>query len=167
MCVCTNAGCDRVWVHNHPLLLLPSLIREIHQKCRIGTRHVVTSTRNSAVIIIVNVCVLCDVCAGLFIQTPFPSSDIFRVLPTCSTLLRSMMSADLIGFHTFDYARHFLSAVKRVCDVDYDTLPGGRIAIKFHGRFISVLISHVGIDANFFRAKAQSLQVKERTEQIR
>jgi trehalose-6-phosphate synthase len=49
----------------------------------------------------------------------------FRVLPTRKELLLAMMDADLIGFHTFDYARHFLSCIKRVLDLDFETLPGG------------------------------------------
>jgi trehalose 6-phosphate synthase/phosphatase len=50
---------------------------------------------------------------GLFIHTPFPSSDILRLLPAREPLLRGMMCADLLGFHTFDYGRHFLSCCKR------------------------------------------------------
>src|SRR3954463_7117727 len=67
-----------VWIHNYHLLCLPSYIRALRPRAKIG----------------------------LFIHTPFPSSDIFRVLPTRASLLSSMMCVDLIGFHTFDYARH-------------------------------------------------------------
>jgi trehalose 6-phosphate synthase/phosphatase len=50
---------------------------------------------------------------GLFLHTPFPSSDLLRLLPAREALLRGIMCADLLGFYTYDYARHFLSCLKR------------------------------------------------------
>jgi len=44
---------------------------------------------------------------------PFPTSDVFRTLPSRESILRGILNADLVGFHTFDYARHFLSACRR------------------------------------------------------
>ena len=73
---------DMIWIQNYHLLLLPSFLRTKLPRAKIG----------------------------LFIHTPFPSSDVFRVLPTRQNILSSMLATDLIGFHTFDYARHFLSA---------------------------------------------------------
>jgi trehalose-6-phosphate synthase len=85
---------DWIWVHNYHLLLAPSFLRGKLPRSRIG----------------------------LFIHTPFPSSDVFRMLPTRLSILSSLLQADLIGFHTFDYARHFLSCIKRVMDLDYGSL---------------------------------------------
>lgn len=119
---CVETPRDTIWVHNYHLLLLPSLLRRKLPHAKIG----------------------------LFIHTPFPSSDVFRVLPTRHNILSSIMAADLLGFHTFDYARHFLSCIKRVMDLDFETLPGGSLGIKYAGRFVSILISHVGIDSTMF-----------------
>jgi trehalose-6-phosphate synthase len=83
-----------VWIHNMQLFCLPQLIRERMPRATIG----------------------------LFIHTPFPSSDVFRSLPSRREMLEAMMEADLLGFHTFDYARHFLSCIKRVLDLDFETL---------------------------------------------
>ncbi len=78
-----------------------------------------------------------------------------------------MLSADLIGFHTFDYARHFLSACKRVLELDYETRQGGVMAIKYSGRLVSISISHVGIDSAEMQRMACSKEVRERVAAIR
>jgi trehalose 6-phosphate synthase/phosphatase len=77
---------DTVWVHDYQLLLLPALIKE--QKP--------------------------DVTVGFFLHIPFPSYEIFRTFPWREELLKGMLGADLLGFHTYDYERHFLSSVKRI-----------------------------------------------------
>ena len=130
---------DSVWVHNYHLFLVPSFIRRLHPYAKVG----------------------------LFIHTPFPTSDIFRALPTRSLLLESIMSCDLLGFHTFDYARHFLSCSKRVLDLDFETLPGGALGIKYSGRFVSLLISHVGIASQVIRAVSKSERTQKRVQEIR
>ena len=35
-------------------------------------------------------------------------------------LLRGMLNADLVGFHIFEYARHFLTCCKRLLGLDYE-----------------------------------------------
>ncbi|GAB2689796.1 bifunctional alpha,alpha-trehalose-phosphate synthase (UDP-forming)/trehalose-phosphatase [Mucilaginibacter koreensis] len=77
---------DTIWVHDYQLLLLPELIRKQ----------------------------LPDVSIGFFLHIPFPSHEMFRLIPWRAELLKGMLGADLIGFHTFDDERHFLSAVTRV-----------------------------------------------------
>ncbi len=51
---------------------------------------------------------------GWFLHTPFPSSEIYRTLPVREEVLRAVLRADLIGFHTYDYARHFISSCTRL-----------------------------------------------------
>ncbi|MGI4763239.1 MAG: bifunctional alpha,alpha-trehalose-phosphate synthase (UDP-forming)/trehalose-phosphatase [Janthinobacterium lividum] len=74
---------DTIWVHDYQLLLLPELLRRARPEASIG----------------------------FFLHIPFPSQELIRVLPWRTELLRGMLGADLIGFHTFGYMRHFLSAV--------------------------------------------------------
>ena len=62
---------------------------------------------------------------GLFLHTPFPSSEIFRTIPVRDELLRGMLNADMIGFHIFEYARHFLTCCKRMLGLEFDFHPGG------------------------------------------
>lgn len=51
---------------------------------------------------------------AFFLHTPFPSSEIYRILPVRDDLLEGILHCDLIGFHTYDYARHFLSSCSRI-----------------------------------------------------
>ncbi len=78
---------DFVWVHDYQLLLLPEMIR---QKVP-------------------------DATIGFFLHIPFPSYEIFRQLPRPwrDELIKGMLGADLIGFHTHDYTQHFIKSVKR------------------------------------------------------
>ena len=59
---------------------------------------------------------------GWFLHTPFPSSEIYRTLPVREEVLRAVLRADLIGFHTYDYARHFVSACTRILGLEVRTL---------------------------------------------
>lgn len=81
---------DLVWVHDYHLMLLPAMLRE-----EIGT-----SVKNVKI--------------GFFLHTPFPSSEIYRILPVREEILEGVLHCDLLGFHTFDYARHFLSSCSRI-----------------------------------------------------
>ncbi|MCS7001782.1 MAG: trehalose-6-phosphate synthase, partial [Dehalococcoidia bacterium] len=84
---------DVVWVHDYHLMLLPRLLRERfpHQSI------------------------------GFFLHIPFPSVEVFRLLPTDwrRALLEGMLGADLVGFHTDEYVQHFEDSLQRVlsCDV--------------------------------------------------
>jgi trehalose-6-phosphate synthase len=55
---------------------------------------------------------------GWFLHTPFPSSEIYRTLPLREEILKATLRADLIGFHTYDYARHFVSACTRILGLE-------------------------------------------------
>ncbi|NOY37421.1 MAG: bifunctional alpha,alpha-trehalose-phosphate synthase (UDP-forming)/trehalose-phosphatase [Chlorobi bacterium] len=81
---------DILWIHDYHLLLLPQMIREQNP----------------------------EVSVGLFIHIPFPSFEIFRLLPWRNEILAGMLGADLIGFQVFDYVRHMLSCVRRLMGVD-------------------------------------------------
>jgi trehalose 6-phosphate synthase/phosphatase len=77
---------DKIWIHDYQLLLLPKLIRD---KCP-------------------------DISIGFFLHIPFPSYEVFRLVPWRKELIEGMLGADLIGFHTYDYERHFFSSVRRL-----------------------------------------------------
>ncbi|MBB6500586.1 bifunctional alpha,alpha-trehalose-phosphate synthase (UDP-forming)/trehalose-phosphatase [Pedobacter cryoconitis] len=77
---------DTIWIQDYQLLLLPELIRATKPKVTIG----------------------------FFQHIPFPSYEIFRIIPWREELLSGMFGADLIGFHTFDDVRHFLNAASRL-----------------------------------------------------
>ncbi|KAG6864335.1 hypothetical protein C0991_010367 [Blastosporella zonata] len=105
---------DLIWVHDYHLLLLPRLVREA----------------------------IPEVVLGLFVHTPFPSSEIFRCLPRRKEILDGMLGANLICFQTYSYSRHFTSTCVRVCG--YETTPRG---IDVEGHVTSVMHCPVGVDA--------------------
>jgi trehalose 6-phosphate synthase/phosphatase len=82
---------DIVWVHDYQLMLLPRLIREKASTASIGYFH----------------------------HIPFPSYELFRVLPERAEMLNGLLGADLIGFHTHDYMRHFISTAERVLELEF------------------------------------------------
>lgn len=77
---------DTIWIHDYQLMLCPKMIRDLRP----------------------------DVKIGFFLHIPFPSFEIFRTFPKREALLEGVLGADLIGFHTYDYERHFLSSIKRI-----------------------------------------------------
>lgn len=78
---------DTIWVHDYHLMLLPGMLRK-----KLDNRNPI----------------------GFFLHIPFVSYELFRTLPWRRELLEGMLGADLIGFHTFEYMRHFMDTVYRV-----------------------------------------------------
>ena len=73
-----------------------------------------------------------------------------------------MLSADLLGFHTYDYARHFLSSCKRILDLDVHSLPSdGTLAIHISGRDVSLRIGHVSVRSNEIRILGASDKIRD------
>nr|TKS06647.1 hypothetical protein D5086_0000121100 [Populus alba] len=81
---------DVVWCHDYHLMFLPKCLKEKNSNIKVGW----------------------------FLHTPFPSSEIHRMLPSRRDLLESVLAADLVGFHTYDYARHFVSACTRILGLE-------------------------------------------------
>lgn len=86
---------------------------------------------------------------GIFLHTPFPSSEIFRTLSVRADLLRGVLAADHIGFHLYEHARHFLTSCRRILGLKYSAQPGGYIGVEFNGRMVMLTISHIGIEPTF------------------
>ena len=84
---------------------------------------------------------------GFFFNTPFPSSEIFRAIPKRKEALRSLLNADMICFHCFTYARHFLSCCSSLLGLEHRPAKCGMIALNFNGHHVGVRACHVGIDA--------------------
>lgn len=131
---------DIVWVHDYHLTLLPELIRKfINKRPDLNNVHL-----------------------GWFLHTPFPSSEIYRILPVRQEILCGILSCDLVGFHTYDYARHFLSAVQRILNLN--TLHNG---VEYQGRFVNVLAFPIGIDVDNFTEGLKQESVIERVKQLK
>jgi trehalose 6-phosphate synthase/phosphatase len=111
-----NPDEDSVWVHDYHLMVLPTFLRKRFNQLKLG----------------------------FFLHSPFPSSEIYRTLPIRDEILRALLNADIIGFHTFDYARHFLSCCSRLLGVTYQS-KRGYIGVEYYGRIVNIKILPVGI----------------------
>ncbi|EZG55250.1 trehalose-6-phosphate synthase [Gregarina niphandrodes] len=117
VCRVIEQDTDFVWVHDFHFLLVPQFVSRKHKKVNIG----------------------------LFLHCPFPSDDLFRCLPVRNEILRSILCADLVGFHFFEYARHFLTACKKLMGLEHRFNLGGFICIEYNGRQVHVKIGHVNV----------------------
>ncbi|KAJ7943617.1 Trehalose-6-phosphate synthase [Quillaja saponaria] len=131
-----NPEDDYVWVHDYHLMVLPTFLRKQCNRVKLG----------------------------FFLHSPFPSSEIYRTLPVRNEILRGLLNSDLIGFHTFDYARHFLSCCSRMLGLDYES-KRGHIGVDYSGRTIFIKILPVGVHMgqleSVLNLSATSAKVKE------
>lgn len=125
---------DTIWIHDYPLMLLPAMLRERLPEARIG----------------------------FFLHVPFPSSEVFRILPWRSEVLRGLLGADLVAFHTHAYMRHFLSSLLHVdgVETEIDRVRVGR-------RDVRVGVFPMGIDAPQVAAAAASPAVRDAVRAVR
>src|SRR6266568_86209 len=119
---------DLVWIHDYQLMLVPAMLRERVPDARIG----------------------------FFLHIPFPSSEIFRLLPQRERLLEGLLGADLLGFHTATYLRHFASAALRLVGATTEV-----DRLRWQGREVRMGVFPMGIDAAHFSALASSPEVEE------
>ncbi len=124
---------DNIWVHDYHLMLLPRLIRKKMD----------------------------DVKIGFFLHIPFPSYEIFRLLPWRREILEGILGADLIGFHAYDYTRHFFSSVHRLLGYESQLSQ-----IKLTDRKIKVDSFPMGIDYEKFAKMQNKKEVKKEIKQI-
>jgi trehalose 6-phosphate synthase/phosphatase len=125
---------DLVWVHDYQLLLVPGLLRRRLPEARIG----------------------------FFLHIPFPSEELFRTLPARRQLLEGMLGADLVGFHTPTYLRHFATALTDILGL---TVEIDRVQLP--GREVRLGVFPMGIDAASFQALAEDPAVEAEAEALR
>ena len=124
---------DSVWVHDFQLMLLPRLLREEIPELNIG----------------------------YFLHIPWPSFEVFRLLPWREEILSGLLGADLIGFHTYDYVRHFLSSVSRIAGLEH-TL--GEVNVD--NRVAKVDAFPMGIDYEKYAGAINDPEVKKEVDKI-
>ena len=124
---------DRIWVHDYQLMLLPQLLRERLPESDIG----------------------------FFLHIPWPSFELFRLLPWREEILNGLLGADLIGFHTYDYVRHFLSSVCRITGLEH-TL--GRVS--FGSRIVKIDAFPMGIDYERYSQAINDANVEKEVGKI-
>lgn len=125
---------DVVWCHDYHLMFLPKCLKEYNSQMKVGW----------------------------FLHTPFPSSEIHRTLPSRSELLRAVLAADLVGFHTYDYARHFVSACTRILGLE-----GTPEGVEDQGRLTRVAAFPIGIDADRFIRALDTQPVQDHIKELK
>ncbi|HEY0709296.1 MAG TPA: bifunctional alpha,alpha-trehalose-phosphate synthase (UDP-forming)/trehalose-phosphatase [Polyangia bacterium] len=125
---------DRIWVHDYQLALVPGLLRQL----------------------------LPDATIGFFLHVPFPAVDVFRILPWGRQILRGLLGADLVGFHTPTYAENFRESAALLLAAEADGSD-----LNFEGRRIRTGAFPIGIDAAAFASTSTTAEVADRITQIR
>jgi trehalose 6-phosphate synthase/phosphatase len=115
---------DQVWIHDYQLLLLPGLLRQRFPSIKIG----------------------------FFLHIPFPPFDVLRLMPQHREILQSLLAADLVGFHTNDYARSFLNGVHRSLGIE-DRM--GQLLVG--ERVVHSIVHPMGISFEKFSSASSSL----------
>ncbi len=144
-----------VWVHDYNLWLVPKYLRQLRPDVRISFFH----------------------------HTPFPSADMFNVLPWRREIMESLLSCDVVGFHIPRYAANFVGVAESLFDIEtgpredvdhdfikeYVALSERRYAryVKYDGRKVQVLASPVGVDVDYIETRAQSEETVAKAREIR
>lgn len=127
---------DLIWIHDFHLMLLPKLIRAKRPQAKIG----------------------------FFLHTPFPSFEVFRLLPKNwrEEILSSLLNADLVGFHTPEYSQYFLQSVLQILGHTHSM---GRLQID--DRQVSVKSFPIGVDVDKFIEATKIPAVKEERKRLK
>ena len=125
---------DLIWIHDYQLALVPEMIRAR----------------------------LPDAAIGFFLHVPFPAPDVFRILPWREQILRGILGADRVGFHTASYRHNFVYSAARVLGIDPDV-----DAIVHEGLRVELGVHPVGVDVESFARLAASPSVRAEAARIR
>lgn len=116
-----------IWIHDYQLMLLPRLVREDFNDASIGYFH----------------------------HIPFPSYEIFRLLPERKAIVQGLLGADMVGFHIYDYVRHFASSAVRILGATSE-----QGTVDYNGHRSSVDAFPIGIDYKKYRATLKTKKLK-------
>ncbi|WP_373513069.1 bifunctional alpha,alpha-trehalose-phosphate synthase (UDP-forming)/trehalose-phosphatase [Persicitalea sp.] len=127
---------DVIWIHDYQLMMLPDLIRQKFPNNKIG----------------------------FFFHIPFPSYEIFRLLPSIwrDAIIDGIMGADVVGFHTNDYVEYFLKAVRMVIG------QGNRMHyVNLNNRLVKVDAFPISIDYQKFNDAFDDPKVSKARQEAR
>jgi len=122
---------DVVWVHDYHLCLLPRMLGDEERKSKVArlTKKI------------------------FFLHIPFPVSMIFKEMECGTSILEGILNADVVGFHGFTDARHFLSCAKRILGLPHESFVGGLIGVQYQKRTVVVTMSSVSVEPDMVDGK--------------
>lgn len=131
---------DLVWIHDYHFLLLPQMLREAAP----------------------------EVSIGFFLHVPFPSSSVFRVLPKREQILRGMLGADYLAFHTHRYLQHFRTSILRLLGLNsqMDRVEVDRRTVKLDALPIGIVNPYDEEGLSLAIGRALSLGESERRDRM-
>ncbi|WP_071515434.1 glucosylglycerol-phosphate synthase [Geitlerinema sp. PCC 9228] len=153
---CEEAAEDAlIWVHDYNLWLVPQYIREIKPNARIAFFH----------------------------HTPFPSVDIFNILPWREAIVDSLLCCDICGFHIPRYSENFVNVARSLREVevlktqpvpDHLTSTGTALAepemvtqLRYKGQIVNIDALPVGTDADQILTELHKPETQQRLEEVR
>ncbi len=125
---------DYIWIHDYQLMLVPHMLRQ--KMPNIGI--------------------------GFFLHIPFPSFELFRSLPWRRDILNGLLGADVIGFHTYDYVRHFLSSASRISGLEHNLG-----VLNVGSRVVKIDAFPLGIDYEKYSQAPKDADVQKEIRKIR
>ncbi|KAK6841526.1 Trehalose-phosphatase [Apiospora arundinis] len=125
---------DLVVIHDFYLMLLPSMLRQRAPNMYIS----------------------------FYLHCPFPSSEFLRCLPRRKEVLEGVLGANLVGFQSYSYSRHFSSCCTRVLD-----FPSDSIGVDAYGTRVEVGVFPIGIDFAKVEQLAWSPSVSKAYESLK
>lgn len=126
-----------VWIHDYHLMLMPKLLRQLVPNANIG----------------------------FFLHTPFPSPELFRMLPYREEILVGLLSCNYIAFQIPDYCSHFLSACSKLTNLQVSTC--GVDAVPIGGALVTCGSVPIGIDpAPFIELSTLDIEVSQKVHQL-
>lgn len=124
---------DKIWVHDYQLMLLPQLIKQKFSACAVG----------------------------YFQHIPFPPDEMFRMIPWRDQLLKGLLGADLIAFHSSSDAEHFIKACTQILHI-----PHSHNILIYKGKKSRVEILPMGIDFQKFHLLSKDKEVRQLSSEI-
>lgn len=144
-----------VWIHDYNLWLVPGYLRKLRPDVKIAFYH----------------------------HTPFPSADVFNILPWRREIVESLLACDDVGFQIPRYASNFVSVARSLLDVTVEERVEVGEDLSFEGtalnertvptrlrygeRVLSVSVSPVSVNVDYIEERGQAEKVRKRVEEIR
>jgi trehalose 6-phosphate synthase len=127
-----------LWVHDYHLMLLPRMVRERREEQRIG----------------------------FFLHVPWPSPDIYARVPWRRELLRGLLGADVLSFHTERYRNNFVRSCSRLLSGEGVSVRGANVVLG-DGRAVRTTARPISIDVQQFTGLATGPTADGHVETLR